>query len=155
MRGRNKSDRNFSLFLREFNTHCIRVIISSVNVFFAWRYLSIIIFYNSYLTISSCVSVRMSRYWARGKFGEHERGVRVARGAAECNSSLFSAFQTSQVLNTSTYAQLQHDLISFSFLQVSVFFGYQVGDYFANQVSSTKILFAMMPTVYLPTFSEI
>ena len=32
--------------------------------------------------------VRMSRYWARGKFGEHERGVRVAQGAAECNSSL-------------------------------------------------------------------
>ena len=34
------------------------------------------------LTISSCVCVRMSRYWARRKFGEHERGVRVARGAA-------------------------------------------------------------------------
>ena len=33
------------------------------------------------LTISSCVSVRVSRYWARWKFGEHERGVRVARGA--------------------------------------------------------------------------
>ena len=32
----------------------------------------------------------MSRYWARGKFGEHERGVRVARGAAECNSSATS-----------------------------------------------------------------
>ena len=30
------------------------------------------------LTISSCVSVRMSRYCARRKFGEHERGVRVA-----------------------------------------------------------------------------
>ena len=30
-----------------------------------------------YLTISSCVSVRMSRYWARGQFGEYERGVRV------------------------------------------------------------------------------
>ena len=41
-----------------------------------------------YLTISPCVSVRMSRCWARGKFGEHERGVRVARGAAECNFSL-------------------------------------------------------------------
>ena len=27
------------------------------------------------LTISSCVSVRMSRYWPSGKFGEHERGV--------------------------------------------------------------------------------
>ena len=63
------------------------------------------------LTISSCVSVRMSRYWARGKFGEHERGVRVARGAAECNSSLLSALQTSQVLNISTYALLKHELI--------------------------------------------
>ena len=29
-----------------------------------------------HLTISSCVSVRMSRYWACGKFGEHERGMR-------------------------------------------------------------------------------
>ena len=42
---------------------------------------------------------------------EHERGVRVARGAAECNSSLLSALQTSQVLNISTYAQLTHELI--------------------------------------------
>ena len=32
---------------------------------------------------------------ARGKFGEHERGVRVARGAAD--SSFLSAFQTSRV----------------------------------------------------------
>ena len=62
------------------------------------------------LTISSCISVRMSRYLARGKFGEHERGVRVARGAAESNSSLLSAVQTSQVLNISTYAQLKHEL---------------------------------------------
>ena len=49
--------------------------------------------------------------WARGKFEEHERGLRVARGAAECNSSLLSALKTSQVLNISTYAQLQHKLI--------------------------------------------
>ena len=34
---------------------------------------------------------------ARGKFGEHERSVRVAPGAAESNSSLLSALQTSQV----------------------------------------------------------
>ena len=34
---------------------------------------------------------------ARGKFGEHERSVRVARGAAESNSSFLSAPQTSQV----------------------------------------------------------
>ena len=55
--------------------------------------------------------MRMSKYWARGKFGEHERGVRVARGAAESTSSLLSALQTSQVLNISTYAQLKHELI--------------------------------------------
>ena len=36
-----------------------------------------------HLTISSCVSVRMSRYWALGKFGERSKGVRVARGTAE------------------------------------------------------------------------
>ena len=34
---------------------------------------------------------------ARGNFGEHERTVRVARGAAESNSSFLSALQTSQV----------------------------------------------------------
>ena len=34
---------------------------------------------------------------ARGRFGEHERSVRVARGAAESNSSFLSALQTSQV----------------------------------------------------------
>ena len=28
---------------------------------------------------------------AQGKFGEHERSVRVARGAAESNSSFLSA----------------------------------------------------------------
>ena len=33
----------------------------------------------------------------RGKFGEHEKCVRVARGAAESNSSFLSALQTSQV----------------------------------------------------------
>ena len=34
---------------------------------------------------------------ARGKFGAHEKCVRVARGAAEGNSSFLSALQTSQV----------------------------------------------------------
>ena len=34
---------------------------------------------------------------ARGKFGEQEKYVRVARGAAEGNSSFLSALQTSQV----------------------------------------------------------
>ena len=48
---------------------------------------------------------------SRGEFGEHERGVRVAGGAAESNSSLLSAPQTSQVLNISTYALLKHELI--------------------------------------------
>ena len=35
-------------------------------------------------------AVRSSRYEARGKFGEHERCVRVARGVAESNSSFLS-----------------------------------------------------------------
>ena len=34
---------------------------------------------------------------ARVKFGEHERCVELARGAAESNSSFLSALQTSQV----------------------------------------------------------
>ena len=43
---------------------------------------------------------------ARGKLGEHERGV-----SAESNSSLLNALQTSQVLNISTCTQLKHELI--------------------------------------------
>ena len=35
--------------------------------------------------------------YAHGKFGEHEKCVRVARGAAERNPSILSALQTSQV----------------------------------------------------------
>ena len=58
-----------------------------------------------------------SRYEALGKFGEHERHVRVARGIAESNSSFFSALQTSQVLHISINAQLMYEtivLITFS-----------------------------------------
>ena len=40
-----------------------------------------------------------------------QKGVRAARGAAESNSSLLSALQTSQVLNILTYTQLKHELI--------------------------------------------
>ena len=36
---------------------------------------------------------------------------------------------------------------SMSFLQVSVFSGRQLGDYFQNQVASSKILVAMAPKV--------
>ena len=43
--------------------------------------------------------MRTGRYEARGKFGDYERCVRVARGVAEIISSLLSAFQTSQVLH--------------------------------------------------------
>ena len=53
----------------------------------------------------------MSGYWARGKFGKHERGVRVPWGTGENNFSLLSALQTFEVLNISTYAQLKHELI--------------------------------------------
>ena len=50
-----------------------------------------------YLTIGSCLACVHRVMDARGKFGEHERSVRVARGAAESNSSFLSALQTSQV----------------------------------------------------------
>ena len=63
------------------------------------------------LTISSYVGVRSSRYEARGKFGEHERCVRVARGVAESNSSFLSALQTSRVLHISMNAQLTYEPI--------------------------------------------
>ena len=37
--------------------------------------------------------------------------LRVARGAAESNSSLLSALQTSQGLNILTYTELKHEVI--------------------------------------------
>ena len=40
-----------------------------------------------YLRIGSCLACVYRVMDARGKFGEHERSVRVARGAAESNSS--------------------------------------------------------------------
>ena len=50
---------------------------------------------------------------ARGKFGEHEKCVREARGAAESNSSSLSALQTSQGIHNSIYAQLKARANSF------------------------------------------
>ena len=44
---------------------------------------------------------------ARGKFGEHKKYVRVARGAAESNSTFLSALQTSKCIHNSIYAQLK------------------------------------------------
>ena len=62
-----------------------------------------------WLTTSSCVGVRMSRYWALGKFGEHERGVRVARGVAESNSSLMSAHECSPNFSSAQYLDIRTD----------------------------------------------
>ena len=49
------------------------------------------------LRIGSCLACVYRVMDARGKFGEHERSISVARGAAESNSSFLSALQTSQV----------------------------------------------------------
>ena len=46
--------------------------------------------------IGSCLACVYRVMDARGKFGEHERSVRVARGAADSNSSFLSALQTSR-----------------------------------------------------------
>ena len=53
----------------------------------------------------------LSSYGAHGKFGEHERSVRVARGVAEGNSSFLSALQTSQVLHNSIVHSYKHEPI--------------------------------------------
>ena len=45
----------------------------------------------SYLTVGLYISVRSSRYAALGKFGEHERCLRVARGVLECSPNFPSA----------------------------------------------------------------
>ena len=63
------------------------------------------------LTIGSFISVHSSRYEACGKFGEHERCVRVAQGITESNSSSLSALQTSQVLDVLMNAQLTYEPI--------------------------------------------
>ena len=69
------------------------------------------------LTIGSYVSMLSSRYEACGKFGEHERCVRVARGVAESNSSFLSALQTFRMLHISMNAQLTYEpMVNFSFL---------------------------------------
>ena len=56
----------------------------------------------SHLTIDSYVSERSSRYEARGKFGEHERCVRVARSVADAKSSLLSDFPSASYLDKRT-----------------------------------------------------
>ena len=68
------------------------------------------------LTISSCVSVRMSRYWARRKFAEHERGIRVARGAAETTLAFYcsSNFPSAQYLDIPTAEAWSNCFISLS-----------------------------------------
>ena len=76
----------------------------------------------------------MSGYWARGKFGKHKRGVRVAWVAAENNFNLLSALQTFQVLNISTYAQLKHELI----VKRKVSFVICSDKYVTNVVTSIK-----------------
>ena len=62
------------------------------------------------LRICSCLACVYQVIDARGKFGgEHERCVRVARGAAESNSSLLIALQTffAKCIRNSIYAQLK------------------------------------------------
>ena len=66
---------------------------------------------NKNISIGSCVSVCSSRYEAYGKFGEHERCVKVASGVTESNSNFLSALQTSQVLHFLMNAQLIHEPI--------------------------------------------
>ena len=51
-----------------------------------------------YLTTGSCVSVRIWSYEARGKFGEHEKSLKVSRGVAESNYNFCSSGNDSSSL---------------------------------------------------------
>ena len=65
----------------------------------------------SYLNVDNNLFMRQRAYveiWNTLEIGEHERGVKVARGAAKSNSNIFSALQTFQKLIISTYTQLKH-----------------------------------------------
>ena len=65
-----------------------------------------------YLTIDSCLACVYRVVDARGKFGEHERSVRIARGAAESNSSFLSALQNfpSASITRNTHAKSMNQL---------------------------------------------
>ena len=70
-----------------------------------WFYLSC---WLGKLRICSCLACVYRVMNARGKFGEHEKCVGVARGVAEISSSFLSALQASQVHPLySIYAQLK------------------------------------------------
>ena len=51
-------------------------------------------YYNN-LRICSCLACIYRVMDARGKFGEHEKYIRVAQGPPESNSNFLSALQTS------------------------------------------------------------
>ena len=64
-----------------------------------------------------------SRFEARGKFGEHERCIRVARGIAESNSSFLSALQTSKCfISRWTHSWHMNQLFYNMFNQMENFF---------------------------------
>ena len=71
----------------------MKYLIFGAWVFFPWVTRLPSIYYLRIGSFLACVYRVMD---ARGKFGEHERSVRVARGIAESNSSFLSALQTSQ-----------------------------------------------------------
>ena len=72
------------------------------------------------LSINSCVCVGMSRHWARGKFGEHERGkscsksIRVQLRPPECSPN----FPSSQFLDISTAEEWTNCFITLSKISV-------------------------------------
>ena len=65
----------------------------------------------------SCVGVCSSPYAAGGKFEEHIKYVRVARGAAESKSSFLSALSTFQVPHILINARMTNETFG---LHVSV-----------------------------------
>ena len=76
------------------NTATYRYQYAGVHTKTKFTHTSTTITYQYQLTIGSCLACVYRVMNARGKFGEHEKSVRVARGAAERNSSFLRFFRS-------------------------------------------------------------
>ena len=93
-----KYEQRFPLFKRANNAYRILMVLSETKGALVITVSQLYcLFPVGNLRICSCLACVYRVMDARGKFGEHEKYVRVARSAAESNSSFLSALQTSQV----------------------------------------------------------
>ena len=92
----------------------------------------------------SCLASVYRVMHARGKFGEHERRVRVARGAAESNSSFFFLAESVEVSAIPLWSC--HDRF-YRYIGVNFTFGLQDCDRYIRDI--------VIPRIVKPRFCSI